>query len=363
MRFGAHLFERNRLKGLPGEIKQRITRALLTGAAAFRTKRLIVFLTPGYELIAGGVISIANIYRESANLQQIHGAKVVLCTIPGDPFFFKYTWFENTNCVLDLEQVLKLCGRLDYLQLHIPEYTVNRVADWLERASPSLRRKVRELDLNVMLQNLEAVNGQNVGGLKLFGRVTCTTAHEAYSNASIREALGVSLHRLGTCNGPELYPLIGYEKREQLLIVSSDPHPLRDDVLRQIGKQLPELKIKVIENLAYKDYVNLTLRAKWALTFGEGLDGYFVDPIFSGGVSFAVFNDRYFTPAFAELENIYPSWEVLIDRIVADMRRLDEPVTYKRCWRQAYDLLSTLYNTERFRENLRMFYRGEYTFP
>ena len=76
-----------------------------------------------------------------------------------------------------------------------------------------------------------------------------------------------------------------------------------------------------------------------------------------------MFNDRYFTPAFSNLENVYPSWEILMEKITEDIRRLDEPLAYKRCWQQAYDLLCSLYSTERFRENLRMFYRGEYTFP
>ena len=52
-----------------------------------------------------------------------------------------------------------------------------------------------------------------------------------------------------------------------------------------------------------------------------------------------------------------------MDRITADIKRLDEPVAFTRCWQQTYDLLSQLYSTERFRENLRQFYRGEYTFP
>ena len=335
----------------------------LTCAASLGTNRLVVFLTPGFELVSGGVISIANLYRESAALADVHHSKVVLCALPGDPFFLRYSWFANRNYILHLEHLLKFCGHLDYLQLHIPEYAVNQVVGWLADAAQPLMRNVRELHLNVMLQNIDLIQGQNVEGLKRFGKVTCTTAHEAYSNPSIRAGLGISLHRLGTCNGSELYTLAGYEKREQLLMVSSDPHPLRDEVLRQVSKQLPELKIKVIENLLYEDYVKLTRRAKWSLTFGEGLDGYFVDPVFSGGVSFAVFNDSYFTPAFAELENIYPSWEVLLNKLPEDLRRLDEPGAYNRCWRQTYDLLSSLYSTERFRNNLRMFYRGEYTFP
>lgn len=98
------------------------------------------------------------------------------------------------------------------------------------------------------------------------------------------------------------------------------------------------------------------------MTF-EGLDGYFVEPVYSGGVAFAVFNDRFFPPAFAHLENVYPPWEVLVDRIATDLGRLDEPGAYNRYWRQAYDLPSEIYSVDRFRENLRKFYPEESTFP
>jgi len=344
-------------------VKQRLTRAVLTCATAFRTKRLIVFLTPGHEFRSGGVLSIAALYRESAAMEDVHCARVAMCATPGEPFILKYSWFKNRNYILNLESLLRCCGRLDYLLLHIPEYMVNQVSDWLASVSPMLLRNVQELQLNVLIQNIDGIKGQNVVGLTRFGRVTCTTAHEAYTNPGTREALGVSLHRLGTCNGPELYSLSGYQDKENVLIVSHDAHPLKEQVLRQIAQALPDLRIQVIQNLSYEDYEKLARHAKWSLTFGEGLDGYFVDPVFSGGVSFAVFNERFFTPAFAKLETVYPSWDVLMDRMAADLQRLDEPVAYERCWRQAYDLQSDLYKTDRFRENLRMFYRGEYTFP
>jgi hypothetical protein len=345
-------------------IKNRIRRAALTHAIAFGTKRLIVFLTPGFEVRAGGVLAIFGMKRETLALRQLHRARVALCAVPGDdPRFFKYTWFDNREYLLDLETVLQSCGRLDYLQLHIPAYAVNRVLDWLISVAPTLLRNIREIHLNVLLMNIDNIQGQNVRALLSFGRVTCTTAHEAYSNAATREAVGVPLHRLSVCNGPENYSLSGYEDKEPLLIVSPDGHLLKGEVLQQIAQVCPKLRIQVIENLHYKDYMRLVRRAKWSLTFGEGLDGYFAEPVWSGGVAFAVFNDRYFTPAFAELETIYPSWEVVMDRMPLDMQRIDAPVAYNRCWRQAYDLLSDLYSVDRFRQNLRMFYRGEYTFP
>lgn len=343
-------------------VKRRITRTVFTHSVAFRTKRLIVFLTPGLNIPSGGIWSIAAMYRETAAIRHLHQSKVALCVIPGDPPLLKYTWFENRNYLLDLEELLERCGPLDSLLLHIPEYTVNRLIDWLSSHAPTLQT-IKAIHLNVMVQNIDMIKSQDVSGLTRFGKVTCTTAHEAYTDLATREALGVPLHRLSCCNGPECYSLSGYQDKEPLLIVSHDEHPLKEKVIREIKKKLPALEIQVIQNLSHEEYLSLVQRAKWSLTFGEGLDAYFADPIFSGGVSFAVFNERFFTPAFAELETVYPSWEVLLERMTTDLQRLDEPAAYERCWRRPYDLLSSLYSMDRFRENLRLFHRGEYTFP
>jgi hypothetical protein len=52
-----------------------------------------------------------------------------------------------------------------------------------------------------------------------------------------------------------------------------------------------------------------------------------------------------------------------MERMVADMKRLDDLIIYNRCWRQAFELVSQKMNTERWVENLRQFYRHNYTFP
>lgn len=348
----------------PSKAETILPRPELTREITSGTRRLILFLTPGFDARVGGVLSIAAIYRESEHLAGIHRAKVALCAIPGDdPLFLKYTWFENSNYLLDLSAVLRGCTNLEYLQLHIPEYAINRVSEWLKAVSSSLLRNIREIHLNIMLQNIDLIQGQNIAQLKRFGKVTATTAHEAYGNSATRQALGVTVHKLSIYFGPELYKPTAYPDKKPILVVSHDQHPLKDEVLKQIARAHPQLKIRVVHDLSYEEYKALVSRAKWALTFGEGLDGYFAETIFSGGNAFAVFNDRFFTPAFAALETVYPSWEVLQERISVDLQRLDEAIAYDRCWRQAFDLLTSLYSTDRFRENLRAFYRGKYTFP
>lgn len=352
----------NKLGVIKHNVRRQVTRSVITQAVGFGTRRLIIFLTPGHDGPSGGTLSITWTYRESQLVSDLHGAKVAICTVPGEPPLLKYTWFKNSHYLLDLEGLLNRCNELDYLLIHIPEYAVNQVADWLDSYERKLRN-IKELHLNVLVQHIDIMQGQDLRRLARFGKVTCTTAHEAYSNAATREALGVSLHRLSCCNGPERYTVSRYEDKQPLLMVGHDPHPLKEKVIAEISKALPSLKIQVIQNLTFEEYLEVASRAKWSLTFGEGLDSYFSDPVFCGGVSFAVYNERFFTPAFAKLETVYPSWDVLIDRITTDLQRLDEPVAYKHCWREAWDLLNDLYSVERFRENLRSFYRGEYTFP
>ena len=353
---------RNKLGVFKHNVKRKVTRTVITQAVGVGAKRLIVFLTPGFDGPSGGTMSIAWTYRESEAMRDIHGAKVAICTIPGEPPLLQYTWFKNRNYLLDFEELLNRCRSLDFLQIHIPEYAVNQVSDWLSSHS-RLLRNIREVHFNVLVQHIDIMRGQSLERLARFGKVTCTTAHEAYSNAETRAALGVSLHRLSCCNGPENYTIVDYRDKQPLLMVGHDAHPWKEKVLSVIRAALPELQIQVIQRLTFEQYLDVARRAKWSLTFGEGLDSYFSDPVFSGGVSFAVFNDRFFTPEFAKLETVYPSWEVLIEKIAVDIRRLDEPVAYKRCSQQAWDILNDLYSVARFRENLRAFYRGDYTFP
>jgi hypothetical protein len=344
-------------------IRLKVSRAVLTAAIPRNTKRLIVFLSPGHEFRAGGVMAIALMYQETLKLKNLHQSEVVVCTVPWEPPLLKYSWFENSGYMLDLNAVLQRCQKLDYLLLHVPDYQVNELIKWLNSRGQKRLNNVAEVHFNVMVFNIDHMMDQDVEGLKRFGKVTCTTGREAYSNLATRAALGVPLHKLEICTGPEFYSRTEYHHKEPLLVVSPDSHPMKETILQTIARALPELQIQVIQDLSYQEYKELIRRAKWALTFGEGLDGYFAEPVFSGTVAFAVFNERFFTPAYATLETVYPSWEILKETIAADLQRFDNPDAYNRCWVRAYDLLSEQLNTDRFRENLRLFYRGEYTFP
>lgn len=337
--------------------------AAILGSIPRETRRLIIFLTPGHVWRSGGIMAIGTHYRESTRLKEVHGAVVVLCTNPKDPLLLKYTWFKNRNYILRFEAVLRRFTHLESLLIHIPEYAVNQFIGGLGDEEKALLRQIGSVQLNVVLQNVDQIQGQDIAGLAEFGQVTCTTAHEAYSTPAMRRTLGVPLHKLSVHANFDQYIQTSYEQKQALLVVSPDKHPLKERVLQRIAEGHPKLTIKIIQGLSYEEYKRLISRAKWSLTFGEGLDGYFAEPIFSGGVGFTVFNDRFFTPDYAALETVYPSWDALEQKIVSDIKRFDEPHAYRRCSSQARELLLKKYNNDEYRENLRRFYRAEYTFP
>jgi hypothetical protein len=198
--------------------------------------------------------------------------------------------------------------------------------------------------------------------LKDFGKLTCTTAHEKYSTPEMSQKLGCPLHKLSTFVSPEKYNRKTYNEKENLIIVSPDLHPKKKEVLRLIAKQFPRLKIQIIWNLTYEQYKDLISRAKWALTFGEGLDCYFVETIFSGGIGFSAYNSKFFTEDFKSLRTVYDNYDLLIKDICSDIRDLDDEKAYVDYQKEQYDLCHQHYKYEEYLKNLRMFYEGVYTY-
>jgi DNA repair exonuclease SbcCD ATPase subunit len=115
--------------------------------------------------------------------------------------------------------------------------------------------------------------------------------------------------------------------------------------------------------MPYESYRSLIAKAKWSLTFGEGLDGYFTEMAWTGGVPFAVYNDRFFMPQFRGLATVYDTWEELQTWIVGDILKLDHEEEYDAASEQIRQALNELYSCEKYRENIRLFYNEEYNFP
>jgi len=326
------------------------------------TKKLVVFLTPGFDVVNGGILSISSIYEETKKLKGVHGAETVLCTIPGDPLLLKYTKFKNQNHIFNFPLVLSFFQDVQSLTIHIPEYCIDQFLKSIPRKDYT-RLKGKDVHINIMLQNIEGLSPmESIERIRKLGKLTCTTAHEKYSTLEMSRKLGMPLHKLSTFVSPEKYCKKQYAEKENLMAVSPDEHPRKAEVLRLIAEQLPDMRLQIITNLTYEEYKEVVARAKWALTFGEGLDGYFVETIFSGGIAFSVYHSAFFTEDFRALRTIYDNYDVLIKRICSDIRDLDNERIYGDYQKQQYDLCRRYYDHREYVKNLESFYKGEYTF-
>jgi hypothetical protein len=114
--------------------------------------------------------------------------------------------------------------------------------------------------------------------------------------------------------------------------------------------------------MTYEDYKRTVERAKWALTFGEGLDNYFIEPVFSGGVSFSVYNAAFFTQDFKSLRTVYLDYDTLLEKIALDIKILDNEKNYSNYQRIQFALCHKYYKYNEYIKNLESFYKGDFTY-
>ncbi len=329
------------------------------------SKSLIIFLTSGYDMVNGGILSINSIYDETKQLKYLHNSNVLLCTVPGEPLLLKYTKFKNQNYIHNFPDVLSYFKDLNNLMIHIPEYACDAFLKNISKKEFSILDNIENLQVNILIQNIDVAMEnfkyiQNV--VNRFKKVTCTTAHENYSTIENRQKFGIPLHKLSVYVSPEQYNYKNYNEKKDLLIVSHDEHSMKKKVLRSLEKKLPHIQIQVIKNMTYNEFKTIISDAKWALTFGEGLDGYFVEPIFSGGISYSVYNPRFFTNDFSSLETVYSNYEELMKKMPQDLQKLNNKKSFEIYQKQQLLLCSKYYDHQEYLKNLKLFYQGDYTY-
>lgn len=326
-------------------------------------KKLILFFTVEINTVNGGILSISSIFEETRRLEDVHNSEVVICTLPGVDILLKYTKFENHFYIFRFTQIMRYFRNMNECMIHIPELYIKKFIENLKNKDLLILKQIDRLKINILLQNIDRIpDSKLVKELRKLGNVTCTTAHEKYTTPQTRKTLGVPLHKLSTYVSPEQYQKRKYSEKNNLMIVSLDDHPYKSRILDSIARNSPQLEIVIIKNISYKEYKKIISLAKWALTFGEGLDGYFVESIFSGAVSFSVYNPKYFTDDFKNLQTVYPDYETLEKNIFTDMKLLENENNFSRYQDKQYSLCTGYYDYSRYTENLKRFYSGAYTY-
>lgn len=316
---------------------------------------IIVFFVPGFDVVSGGAMSIIAIAKETKKIFSESTTGVFVCTIPYHPPLSKFTKFENDQIFVNYKDLLSRCKNVNKMLIHIPEIYTHYVV----RKSQVLFGKFHgQISFNILLQNIDVAPSPDlVDRLKLHGSVTITTAHKAYSGKDTKQRYGCPVQHLSVWVSAGEYIYKTPDEKKQLIIISPDKDKSREMVLNKIQKQLPEFEFLVIENMTYNVYLKTISEAKFSLTFGEGLDGYFTEPVLSGGIGSAVYNERFFDDAYKNLPFIYASWNELIKNFATDVLHVNQdPDKYKKIHQSQLEIISNNYGYEIFKKNIISYY-------
>ncbi|MEG0693383.1 MAG: glycosyltransferase [Oscillospiraceae bacterium] len=329
-----------------------------------RESKLIVYLVPDFDQICGGMMCISNYHDDIRGLKETEGFVSILATVPSRNTFPDYTKFDAHGHVYRFSQIYKHFRNLEELFINIPEYQFEKFLYCLSGEEVAWLATTKNITINIMNQNNELMPEPIFVDMlrKVVPNLTMTCAHKQYCNNNIRSTYSMPLHYIPADKKIE-FNVVPYNKKKNLLLLSPDFHPLRDFIVLQVQKIFPDIKIIIIENMPFKEYLRLLGEAKWLISFGEGFDGYTVESIYSGTISFSVFNDTFFEADFKKWPNMYESFEQMSRKIALDMLKYSSKVEYNKFLGEIQECCYNEFASHHYMERLANYYAGKFDIP
>lgn len=298
-------------------------------------------------------MSICSIATETRKLLGANGVSVAVCTAYGEPRMLRLTKFDNNVELFAFEDMLAWFPSGSEVLVHVPELLVRRsVSDYLDvyRSRSDLSWR-----FNILLQNVKQIPPKDaINALQQLGFTTVTIAHKA--SASIAQNLGCPVHYLSWFISAENFQRVGYSSKKKLIAISPDLHPAKVEIVRRMSEALPDHKIIEIRKMTYQQYKSVIRDAKFMFTFGEGLDGYFIESIFSGAVAMAIFEECYFTPEYRDLEGVFNHSEAATLGVAAFLRTTNSDENFHAIADRQYNLVARTFRREVYQNNIHAFY-------
>jgi len=332
-------------------------------------KKLIIFFNVARDIVSGGMLSINRFAKKTRGIPSLSDFQVIISGVPLFNPPIDYSYFEPVSPQIKFSRIVEHC-QPDELLIHLPEVLARTFFENLSEREKEWIVKIPKLQINILNQNAKIMPQRtmirNVLNC-LTENITITTAHSTSCTQQLSNEYSAPVHQL-TPFLPEFLQ-VDFEEKRKVILVSNDNKLFdaikvtKEDIVTKLEKDLPEFKIIEIENVSLEEYKNLIAYSLFTISFGEGFDGYFLEPLLSKSLSFAVFNPFYFPSEFLNSELIYESWEDLYNNIVTDIKMYTKN-------QEAYEFTSEknrklvikyISNTKSLKE-LENFYNKEYDF-
>ncbi|NCO10969.1 hypothetical protein GW930_03655 [Candidatus Saccharibacteria bacterium] len=285
-----------------------------------------------------------------------------IITYPNNPGYGHNDLFENDEVVYSLDEILDKYTKISKLVLNIPELAVPGFLGRLLKYKQAFQA-VPYISINILNQNIRYMPGpSDIQQLRaVANHITQSTAHERYANQSTADTYALPLKHLSVYLDPSQYKRVPIEKKNNLIVYSPDDSAYKDELIRSIKVKMPGYTFKEIRNLKYPKYKQLLERAKFVITFGEGMDGYFIEGAFSGAIPLSVYNSDFFPDSdFLKLPCVFESDVSILKSAQETIVELANSTNfYKETQDKAFDMTAHFYNFSNYSNNIKGLLRGE----
>lgn len=328
------------------------------------SKKVAVFVVPEHNAMSGGIYSIFSIADHLRRTRHQHGFDVLVMTRPNKSgtTYVRNSSFKNSETVYRLEQ-LRLFSEVSELQIHIPEYATN---EFVRSLSPNMVKYLMRRDsvhINILNQNTRLMPKPEL--FKDLRRICDTlgqsVSHHAFFGKEFADYYDLPSLLLPAFTDLTPYPKSTFSEKSNIIIYSDDEAPYKRAVLNELEK-LSEYRLVKIRDMTFDTYMELATQCKFSVSFGEGLDGYVAQPIYQGGIGFALYNEEFFPdPSFKKFENFFETEQAMISGIVPSIRRLEKnQKRYETLNRSLQDKWDELYSYDDYKMRIAKLIRREY---
>ncbi|EKS9916158.1 FkbM family methyltransferase [Burkholderia multivorans] len=330
-------------------------------------ERLIVFFNVARDVVGGGMLSINRFVANTRSLfADSDTTRVVVSGVPLGIDAVKHSFFQAAAPQIEFPYILE-ASKAEDVWLFVPEVFAIDFAAKVTATEREWLLTRRKLTIVIMNQNDDLMpSPTDLQGafFPLSPNVIVTTAHTRYCTQRSSSRYGVPFKQL-TPFLPPVAVRAQHEKERVIMLspdpIEGDPHGItREQVVKKLEAALPEFEFVTVRNMSVDQYLDLASRAMFSLTFGEGLDGYFIEPVLGGGVSFAIYNSTFFPERFHGATTLYLGWTELLEQLPAAIRELAaSPEAYAACARELHSLVASEYSNERSLGELSGLFDGE----
>jgi hypothetical protein len=154
--------------------------------------------------------------------------------------------------------------------------------------------------------------------------LTQSVAHHAYFGQEFADRYGLPSLLLPAYTDLSEYEKVAAPQKDMLIIYSPDFAVHREGCLAEMKAGLPGYKFVEITGMSFDHYMDLASRCRYAVSFGEGFDGYVAQPIYQGGIGLTLFNEEFFPSAsFRRFPNFFADPSTMGREAVELIGRLD----------------------------------------